>query len=295
MKILKQLFFGFLLIMMSTVNVKSQVTTGVFADCQYCSCDPAINRYYGNSLKKIDECITRFNSDKNIEFVVGLGDLIDRDFTSFDQVNEVLKASKNRIYHTTGNHDFEVDSLYFDLVPEKLGLKQTYYTVQKKDWQFIFLDGNEITLNSNNQEVVKKANQWINRLTEENEPNNKTWNAAISEKQQNWLIDQLEIATSKKRNVALFCHYPLLPLEAHALWNSKEILAIIEKFSCVKAWINGHNHAGNYAFQNGIHFINLKGMVETENENAYSIITFTDKKIEIEGFGREANKSLPID
>ena len=76
------------------------------------------------------------------------------------------------------------------------------------------------------------------------------------------------------------------------LWNAEEVIPVIEKYGCVKAWINGHNHAGNYAMQNGIHYINLKGMVDTENENAYSIIPFTDTRIEINGFGREENRSL---
>jgi predicted phosphodiesterase len=78
----------------------------------------------------------------------------------------------------------------------------------------------------------------------------------------------------------------------HTLWNSEEVLAVLSKFRCVKLYLNGHNHAGNYAFQNGVHFVNLKGMVETENENAFSVITFSDKKIEIKGFGREESRSL---
>ena len=59
--------------------------------------------------------------------------------------------------------------------------------------------------------------------------------------------------------------------------------------------MNGHNHAGNYTTQNGIHFVNLKGMVETETENAFSIISFTDKQIEIKGFGREENRILKLE
>ncbi len=280
------------IMIMNTSN--AQIKIGVFADCQYCDCDPAINRYYRNSLKKLEDCITEFNRDKNIEFVVGLGDLIDRDFSSFDPVNTVLGNSKSKVYHVKGNHDFEVDEKYFAMVPDKLNLKKNYYSIQKKNWQFIFLDGNEITLNSDNPEVIKKANQWIDKLTAENQPNNKTWNGGVSEQQQNWLVEQLEKATKKKQNVVLFCHYPILPLEAHALWNSKEILAVIEKYDCVKAWINGHNHSGNYARENGIHFINLKGMVDTETENAFSGITFSDKSIEIKGYGREQSKNLII-
>ena len=56
--------------------------------------------------------------------------------------------------------------------------------------------------------------------------------------------------------------------------------------------MNGHNHAGNYAFQHGIHFVNLKGMIETETENAFSVLTFLDEKIEIQGFGREKSREL---
>ena len=277
---------------MNTTN--AQIKIGVFADCQYCDCEPAINRYYRNSLVKLNDCIDEFNQDKNIEFVVGLGDLIDRNITSFDSVNLVLKKSKNKVYQISGNHDYEVDKEYLELVPEKLNLKQTWYSFHKKNWQFIFLDGNEITLHSNNIEVIEEANQWIKKLTAENQPNNKTWNGGIAKGQQNWLVHQLEIAAKKKRNVVLFCHYPLLPLEAHTLWNSKEILSIVEKYDCVKAWINGHNHAGNYAKEAGIHFINLKGMVNTENQNAFSVITFNNESIEIKGFGREQSRNLVI-
>jgi hypothetical protein len=33
-------------------------------------------------------------------------------------------------------------------------------------------------------------------------------------------------------------------------------------------------------------------MVETEKENAFSIISFSDKKIETDGFGREKSRIL---
>ena len=49
---------------------------------------------------------------------------------------------------------------------------------------------------------------------------------------------------------------------------------------------NGHNHAGNYIFHKGIHFVTLKGMVETKLENSFSEITFFDNQIDIKGFGR---------
>jgi predicted phosphodiesterase len=275
--------------------VFSQVKIGVFADCQYCDCETAGTRFYRNSLSKLDDCITEFNQTKKLAFVVGLGDLIDRDFTSFDSINVILANSKNEVYHVIGNHDLAVEKKMLEKVPAKINLSETWYSVTKKGWHFIFLNGNDITFHSNNPEIIKRSEEMTNQLKKENKPNFYEWNGGIGSQQLEWLEKELQNATTKKQKVAIFCHYPLLPFEAHALWNSEEVLATLSKYSCVKMYMNGHNHAGNYVFQHGIHFVNLKGMVETEEENAYSVISFSDDKIEIEGFGREENRSLLVE
>lgn len=43
-----------------------------------------------------------------------------------------------------------------------------------------------------------------------------------------------------------------------------KVLELIGSYRCVKAWLNGHNHAGAYAEYQGIHFITFNGMVDTE-------------------------------
>ena len=283
-----------LLIITLQLPAQEPVKLGVFADCQYCDCDPntGMNRYYRNSLQKMEDCITEYNRDAEIRFVVGLGDLIDRDFASFDPVINILRKSKRRVYHVTGNHDLEVEKPMLEVVPRKLNMKHTYYTVRKENWQFIFLDGNEITTKSNDPEIVAQANAWMKKLKDEGKRNGQTYNGGISETQLQWLEEQLKTAEKKNRNVVLFCHFPLLPEIAEVLWNAEEVIPLLEKYSCVKAWINGHYHAGNYAEQNGIHYINLKGMVDTEDQNAYSIITFSNASINIKGFGREESRTL---
>ncbi len=281
-----------LIFMNFSFTLFSQIKIGVFADCQYCDCEPAGTRFYRNSLQKLDDCINQFNSNKELDFIVGLGDLIDRNISSFDSVNSILSKSKKEVYHVIGNHDLSVEKSQFENVPGKLKLNKTWYSITKKDWRFIFLNGNDITFHSNNNEIVKEAEKITSKLKDEGKPNYYDWNGGIGSTQMEWLKKELQKATDKKQKVAVFCHYPLLPFEAHALWNSEEALAVLSKFSCVKVYMNGHNHAGNYVFQDGIHFLNLKGMVETETENAFSIITFSDENIEIEGYGREENKSL---
>ncbi len=272
----------------------AQIKIGVFADCQYCDCETAGTRYYQNSLSKLSDCIAEFNNNKKIAFVVGLGDFIDRDFSSFTTVNSILKESKNKVFQVIGNHDLSVDNKFIDAVPKQLNLSKTYYSFHKKGWQFIFLNGNEITFQSTDPKIVEQAEKMIKLLTTENKPNNQKWNGGISKVQLNWLEKELQKAEKDNRKVVLFCHYPLLPFEIHSLWNSEEVLSILNQHDCVKAWINGHNHAGNYVSQNGIHFINLKGMVETENENAFSVISFSEELIELEGFGREETRVLLI-
>ncbi|HSH19792.1 MAG TPA: metallophosphoesterase [Draconibacterium sp.] len=272
----------------------SQVKIGVFADCQYCDCETAGSRFYRNSLSKLEDCITEFNETKKLKFVVGLGDLIDRDISSFESVNAILASSKQKVYHVIGNHDLAVDKKALEQVPDKLNLKETWYSFTKKGWHFIFLNGNDISFHSNNQEILKMAKEIADKLKKENKPNFYDWNGGIGPKQMKWLEKELQNASDKKLKVAVFCHYPLLPFEAHALWNSEEVLGELAKYSNVKLYLNGHNHAGNYVFQNGIHFINLKGMVETENKNAFAIISLSDEKIEIEGFGREETRSFSI-
>ena len=91
----------------------------------------------------------------------------------------------------------------------------------------------------------------------------------------------------------MFCHFPVYPADPHNLWNAEEIISLIEEYSCVKAYINGHNHKGNYIQKNGIHYLTLKGMVETES-NAYSIIHVHQDELKVMGYGRETDRTLLI-
>lgn len=287
----------FILVLFGIMNSKptqAQVKIGIFADCQYCDCETAGQRYYRNSLTKLNDCVTTFNKTKDIQFVVGLGDLIDRDISSFEKVNAILSQSKKEVFHVTGNHDLSVKKEDIDKVPSQLNMDKTYYSFDKEDWRFIFLNGNEITLQSTNPKIVSEAKTILKQLKAENKPNNKDWNGGMSKEQINWLKLELKNTEQQNKKVVLFCHYPLLPFEAHALWNAEEVLQILQESSSVKAWINGHNHAGNYAMKNGIHFITMQGMVDTENKNAFSIVSFTKDRIEIKGFGREVTRNLPF-
>ena len=59
------------------------------------------------------------------------------------------------------------------------------------------------------------------------------------------------------------------------------------------AYLNGHNHAGNYGQLNGIHYLTLKGMVDTEKTSYAVIEVYTDRLV-VKGFGRETERELPL-
>ncbi|MEC9462488.1 MAG: phosphatase, partial [Pseudomonadota bacterium] len=60
------------------------------------------------------------------------------------------------------------------------------------------------------------------------------------------------------------------------------------------AYLCGHQHSGNYAEKDGVHFVNFKGMVDTEHENAFAVLSVFEGRIEILGHGREPDRRLDL-
>lgn len=272
--------------------VFAQVKIGVFADCQYAPNEPSGTRFYRNSQQKLKECLSEFSVDRDISLIAGLGDLIDNGFASYAVVNELVRASRKKIYNVPGNHDYNVENEFVDRVDKTAGFKKHWFTVSKKEWMFVFLNGFEISIQSTDVEKVKMARNWIETLKKQNKPNCQEWNGALGKRQLNWLDRQLGKAEVQNKNVAIFCHFPLLPFDAHCLWDSDGAWAILENHPSVRIWINGHHHAGNFAEHNGIYFLNLKGMVETPDSNAFAKIGFGKENIVVEGFGREPDRVM---
>ena len=118
-----------------------------------------------------------------------------------------------------------------------------------------------------------------------------TWNGGVGEKQLAWLKGRLAVAAKANEKVILFCHFPVHPANIHNLWNAEAITKLLAEYPCVTAYINGHNHAGNYAQLGKIHFLTLKGMVDT-TKSAYSVVEVHKDRLEIKGFGRQKDSKL---
>ena len=271
-----------------TKQAKYKFSFGAIADCQYCSGPNRGSRHYSSSVKKLHQCVRELNSH-DLKFVIHLGDFIDRDYASFDKVLPIYQSLKMPAYHALGNHDFDVADKWKAKVPERMGMKSKYYDFSIDDWRFIVLDGNDVSFHAYPKDSSEYREAEV--YYRENKIRSPRWNGAVGEKQLTWMKEVLKGAEKKGEKVVLYCHFPVYPADPHNLWNAKEVISILETFSCVKAYINGHNHKGKYGQKNGIHYLTLKGMVETES-NAYSIIGIFQDRIKVIGYGRESDRIL---
>jgi len=265
---------------------------GVIADIQYCDCEPLGSRFYRNSLTKLKEAVTSLRSD-NPAFLINLGDLIEKDFSSYRAVNKILDTAGLKIYHTTGNHDYSVEQRLKKSIPQLNKNKEGYYSFNYSTFRFIVLNGNEIsTYATNNKSDINEAEAYILNLKNGGEINGMDWNGGMSTKQMVWLTSQLISAKNNNEKVFIICHFPVYPYNEHNLLNYRDVLSVLEGYDNIIAWISGHNHGGNYGNLNSTHFITIKGMVETEMTNSFALIEVYKNKIWIKGSGREKSQIL---
>lgn len=269
---------------------------GVIADVQYCDCPPssAMNRYYARSTDKLTEALTTF-ARHELRFILDLGDLIDRDFGSFDTILPTYEVARAPVHRTLGNHDYTVNVTYLEKIPQRLGLgPEGYYTVDYDNWRLVVLNGNEVSLFATRAgtPLRQQAELMLEKLQKQGAPNAKEWNGGVSQTQLDWLDEQLAEAQQNGQSVVVAGHYPLYPVGELNLWNDAAVIDVLERYPAVRAYFNGHHHAGNYGQQNGIYYLNFKGMVDTADENAYAMVSVYDDRLEVQGFGREEDRTL---
>ncbi len=252
------------------------------------------SRYYRQSLAKAKESVESFNKE-DLEFVVHLGDLIDRNIESYDKVLPILRGLKSKVYYALGNHDYEVAKEDKPTIPSHLDMTSRYYSYSNQDWVFIVLDGNELSFygTSETDGFEAERDRVYSSLREKKKENIHRWNGGMSKRQMQWLQDKLKSACASNEKALIFSHFPVYPPGPYNLWNDSEIVEILEAHDCVEAYLNGHNHEGNYAAKKGIHYLTLPAVVET-NENAYAMIDVFKEELVVRGSGRVQNQKLDL-
>ncbi|WP_113260105.1 metallophosphoesterase [Agrobacterium cavarae] len=280
---------------MTATSTTTLFSFGIVADPQYADIParPEMNRFYAESTKKLTAAIDAFNQE-NLAFVVTLGDLIDRGWQSFDAILGCYDHLRHRSILLPGNHDFAVEPEHLPKVHDRLGMPSKWYDFSLGEFRFIVLDGNDVStfappFGDPRREL---ATTRLEALREAGDLNAQDWNGSFSNEQLSWLRATLAKADAMQEQVVLFCHYPLYPANAHNMWDAPKVLKLLAAHHSVRAWFCGHNHDGNYGVIGNTHFVNVKGMVDTPDQNAFAIADVYPDRIVLRGYGRETNRVL---
>jgi hypothetical protein len=266
---------------------------GLVADAQYADVDDKGTRFYRQSISKLGAAVEHFNG-RELAFCVHLGDLIDREWKSFDEITRPLAASRHRWHQLLGNHDFDVVDEHKPKVPKRMGMAWRYGSFDHGAFRFVVLDTNDVSTYAHAAGTPerKAAETELARLEAAKVLQAKPWNGGLGQAQLSWFDRACTEAREAERKVIVLAHHPVFPEGAHNVWNAQGVLAIIDRHPHVVAWINGHNHAGAFGERNGVPFLTMHGMVETRDTSAFATARLLADRIVLTGHGREPSREM---
>lgn len=259
----------------------------LLADIQYCNCEAAGSREYARSLGKLDEAVRVINAEK-VSFTVEVGDMIDRDFESFAPVYQRLNSLESRWVFVPGNHDFNVDDSLKKRVRKMVPAKKGYWSEVIGDVRLVYLNGfeNSVVAYRTGTKDYKENKDRLARLEKEKAKNATDWNGGLGKKQLEWIKAEVELANREKQKLIVFGHQPIIPGEAHSMWDSKKLLGILAAYKHQVLYICGHRHSGGDQVIGNTRILNIKGMVEQPAASFGVLIVYPDR-YEVKGFGEQ--------
>ena len=191
-----------------------------------------------------------------------------------------MEKSKAPVRHVLGNQGFRLKIDLRSLCPVGLDWKSYGYSFSVMNWRLIVLDTNDLSLYA----YAKGTAEYVQSLEiyEALGGDLPKYNGGIGATQLEWLEKELAAADLAGQRVSLIVitlsTRPVLTLAR----NADEVVSLLERHDCVAVYMNGHNHRGAYGYKKGIHYVTLKGMVDTE-ETAYSVVSVFEDRIAVKG------------
>lgn len=280
-----------------------EMSFGVVADCQAANADDMAGRVRGTndeflncyrlSPYKLEEAVRTFN-EFDLEFIVHLGDFVDRNLRDAERLHRIVGRAVAPLYHVLGNHEFwNHDPL--ETVLAAYNMETNYYSVRKKGYRFIMLDTCDLGVLEYPEGSPKwqKGRELLDSMRQNNAINAYYWNGGIDDEQMQWMDTELSEAVKNDERVILFAHHPVFPPGALNALNENEIMQTIDRHENVVAFINGHNHGGNFGIRNGVPYVTIEGMLSSKT-NAYGVVDVYGDRLEIRGYGRVPSRTLPL-
>ena len=273
---------------------------GLLADVQYADKPDAGARHYRLALEHLDECVADL-SGRDLAFMAQLGDLIDGrgepggSRIDLEQVLSRMESIGVPLVHVVGNHCLEVPRA--ELLP-RLGLESGRQSFARDGWRFLVLDSLELSVcgvPADDPRAIE-AEDWLQEHADSGQLNVQRWNGGVGADQRAWLKAELAAAEAAGERVVVFGHLPIL-LEAsgpyYLLWDHAAVLELLQSTPAVVAYLAGHDHAGGYAQQAGIHHLTLPGMLDApEGTNAYAVVEVWPERLEVRGVGEVTDRTL---
>ena len=219
----------------------------------------------GESPRLLDDAVNQINEQKDIDFVMITGDLIDKPFEK--ELKAVLPHIQNinyPWYFAFGNHDRCVGgyldtNLYLKMLRDAnsdFTFDNAYYSfVPKKGYRVIVLDDIITT------EITSQG--------------------YIDEKQLKWLKKELD--RSKNDTALIFMHVPLIEPFAspnHRLKNASQVMGLIESYKNPIGVFQGHYHATRVVQHDNVLYINTPALVSYPNAfRLISVQNYKDKTV----------------
>jgi manganese-dependent ADP-ribose/CDP-alcohol diphosphatase len=269
------------------------VSFGLMTDVQYADVEPQGERHYRESIPKLKAAVADLAGQK-LPFSLHLGDVIDRDFSSFATILPLFTPLGHPVKHLLGNHDFSVKNEMKNRVTATLGMPQDYYAFRHSGVCFIMMDTNDVSTykypQGSKEDLAAEAEAA--KLTAAKAAKAQPWNGAVSAAQLEWLEKQLAAADEAKEPAIVCGHHPLLPANGHQVWNDGALSEILGRHPSVRAYFCGHVHSGAEAVVKGVPFITFKSILQQPDVNAYSVVRLFKDRLVIEGRGREKSREI---
>jgi hypothetical protein len=266
---------------------KTGLRFGVVTDAHYAEADPQYNRYFRESIDKMNECVSFMNEQK-VEFLIELGDFKDQNTPPVEEktisylraIERSFQNFNGPTYHVLGNHDMDSipKSQFMENVSNtNIPSGSTYYSFDCNGVHFIVLDAN----------FLQDGTPY--------DCGNYQWNETyISEAELHWLRKDL---AATELPAITFSHQQMGGLGMLDIRNAEAVRKILRESGKVLAHFDGHNHAGGYKNIEGIHYYTLKAMVDgsgSENSSYAIVEVLPNKHIIVTGYRKAISHNFSV-
>ena len=254
------------------------VRVGMMTDLHHADKDAAGNRFYRQTLGKLEEAAAYFQTNRP-DLLVELGDLIDAaDSVATEQrylatINRPFSAIATDRHYVLGNHC--VDTLTKEEFLAGVERERSYYSFDRSGIHFVVLDS---CFRSDGVAYGRRNFQWT-------DPN-------IPPVELEWLKGDLQ---NNNKPVVVFAHQRLDVSDSHGVKNAKEVREILENSGNVTAVFQGHSHKNDLRKIGGIFYCTLVAMIEgSGNENSgYSMMEIShDGSIRLKGLRKQIDRDF---